>query len=197
MFGNDFLSRHLGRQPLDADFNAMTMTMALKALPMGWHPEDSYVKAPHDLPSLNVAVNSSVSLPVWAGAAENQVYACPEHLYAARAWHDATHYRMQLPFNVAGEAGVTYVQAWSMLQQYGHDEHTQRWVELLVIEIIGNALEKTKYGEFPADPRSYAERMLDDGEYRLLAAAICVELADENATELDAVRLAAETWGKA
>jgi hypothetical protein len=196
MFGQDFIERHSSRQqPLCVAFNAAVMTLANATCPFGWHIEDSYVRAPHSLADLNAAINTHGKMVVWGGASEDQIFACDEHLSAFRAWHDSVHHRHQMPFNLAGEAAVAYVQAYQLLVMYGHDEETERYVAIILTEIIGQALFKAQYAEFPQSPREFTTNTMHRWEN--LAGRLCVELTGDKVTERTALKLAKETWGKA
>lgn len=193
MFG--FKNPHDKPEPLDYGFNVATMTRANSMNPAGWLTTDSYHAAPVDLQSMNRTVADTGRLVIWTGGSDQTIYGCPEHNIAARAWHDAVHYRTQLPTTLAGEAGVCYVQCWQLLQEYGNDDEVRSWIELLLTEVIGQALEFAQTGEFPKDQRGFTE--FERGTWSKLAARIVLELGDDDATEADAIKLAAETWGKA
>jgi hypothetical protein len=196
MFGEDFIARHDRRpQPLDLGLNIAVMSMAQRTNPYGWDIVDNFVSAPSSLSDLNRAVNSTGKLVVWGGGSDTSIYACPEHNAAFRAWHDSVHWRHQLPMNFAGEAATVYVQIKHLLTQYGLETETEDWAALLLCEVIGQNLTYIQTGEYPADQRAYTEANVDN--WKRLARQVCSELEADDVNELQAIRLAQETWGKA
>lgn len=164
MFGRDFLRKHMPDEAVSIPFNAAVMTMANRTNPRGWDVVDL---APSSLHGLTLHVRNTGKIAVWSGASENTIFACPEHNYAFRAWHDAVHYQIQQDFSMAGEAATAFAQCADLLDQYGLDEDTREFCAIILCEVIGQSAYYTLHGQFVPDQREfYAENIR---AYRFLA----------------------------
>ncbi|ALF01640.1 hypothetical protein CPT_Percy6 [Caulobacter phage Percy] len=170
MFGKDFLKRHLPAEPVSIPFNAAVMTMANRLCPKGWDVMDL---APNSLHALTLHVRCTGKVAVWSGASDNTIFSCPEHNWAFRAWHDATHYQLQQDFSFAGEANTAFAQCADLLDQYGLDEDTREFCAIILCEVIGQSAYFHLHGELVPDQRKfYAENIK---AYRFLANRVIDE----------------------
>lgn len=182
-------------EPYDYGFNAAVMSFAKRHNPLGWLVKDNAADAPASLGDLQQVIGSlQGALPVYGGNSGQTVFGCPEHNIAFRAWHDRVHWLYGQEFNFAGEAATAYVQAWQIVHEYGDDIEVQSWVAMILVEVIGQALENTLRGGYIEDQRAFynAQR----ARYFRLAGELCIRFTDETCGVEDAIALAQQTYGK-
>jgi hypothetical protein len=83
-----------------------------------------------------------------------QPEADPEINYAFRAWHDWHHWRWQLPFTLDGEMAVCSMQERDLIALYG-EQGSAKMRQLIRGEVIGQATEFSRTGQFPANQRQF------------------------------------------
>lgn len=88
------------------------------------------------------------------------IYGDPEVNYAFRAWHEATHVRLDAPFTLAGERRVCAAQQADVAKLYGKRE-AHMFAHILYCEIIEQAEEFERTGRFPHDQRAFTLARLD------------------------------------
>ncbi|WCA46203.1 hypothetical protein [Caulobacter phage DCM] len=152
MFGKKFVSQFLPAEAVSIPFNAAVMTMANRMNPKGWDVVDL---APNSLHGLTLHYRCTGKIAVWSGASENTIFACPEHNYAFRAWHDSTHLQIQQDFSLAGEAATAFAQCADLLDQYGLDEDTREFCAMILTEVVGQSAHYQLTGDFVADQRKF------------------------------------------
>lgn len=152
---------------MDKSFNAAILTMAQQVLPKGY---DVGPDAPNTLEELKDHFNATGRIKVWNGASDRTIFEDDEVNFAMRAWHDAIHLAYDLPFTPEGEAAVCIVQQQQLIQRYGLDERTQRWVDLLDAEINGQIAHEQALGRFPEDQKGFVLAYLANPEKALAQA---------------------------
>jgi hypothetical protein len=94
-------------------------------------------------------------IAVWRGESVNTIYDDEEANWAARAWHDWTHWRYHHDFTLNGEIATAHQQVRDLTKVFGKTLDTARMAAILFAEIIGQARYKAHSGSFPADQRAY------------------------------------------
>jgi len=146
--------------PLDIGFNIAVRSIAARLFPCGYDVTADEAAAPSTLAQLNACIAETGRLTVWTGASDATIYACPETNWAARAWHDWTHWRYQLPFTLAGEGAVAERQCEALALVYPGHESLERWQTIVRLEVVAQATWFTFTGAFPADQRAFVMERL-------------------------------------
>lgn len=90
---------------------------------------------------------------VWDGASDATIWNDARINHAFRAWHDACHIAGQHDFTLAGEIATCEAQKRDLLR-FAPRAPAQA-LQLLDIEIVGQALYAQKHGHFPLDQRTF------------------------------------------
>ena len=143
-------------QPMDKAFNCMVMTMANITAPSWTVSED----APETFDELVKVSKERGQIVVWNGASDNTIFGEPEFNYAFRAWHDSAHIRANAYFTKAGEVEACQQQIEDMYARYGVSAQTEKWAQMIRIEVIGQAMHFEQTGTFPEDQRAFMRDML-------------------------------------
>lgn len=142
---------------LDTHFNAAVVGIVNRLFPCGY---DVGSPAPSTLKELNDHIKKTGRILVYSGASENTIYGDKEINYAARAWHDYHHYKLQAPFNKAGEALVCEAQKQDLLKIFGDSPRTRLWMTYLDIEVNDMVEYYEKHGVFPEDQYAFVKERL-------------------------------------
>ena len=148
-------------KPLDIHFNVAVMTIARRLFPAGWDVTMDANKAPYDLESLTAHIADTGRMLVWGGSSDSTIFACPEHNYAFRAWHDWCHWHLQVPMDDEGEYLTYLLMCQHLAEVYPGDTHNKRlWFTILYIEIVEMNRYFHRTGMFPEDQRAFVEQGL-------------------------------------
>lgn len=180
--------------PVCEEFNAAVMARAKRCVPMGWHAA-YHTLVPYDLPSLNAAVNASVSLPVMGPRpAGSSVFGDDgEHEMAYQAWSMAMCYKFQLKPSLSGHAQIAYAQAWEMFTEHGTDYTVLNWVTMILCEQVGVAYYKLIHGgDDPGNRKAFSLKHATF--YKRLAAMLATRFY-AGMTQRQFVKEAKATWG--
>jgi hypothetical protein len=141
----------------------------------GWQGDP---KAPTDYGSLLQAyVRSQLTgepLPVSNQHSDRSIYGSPEGNLAYRFWHDVTHMRLGLGFELDDEIEVANVQL-DVLRAAGFEPGSLEY-ELLHADTLGQTLAGAAIGSFPANQVCFARLSLESS----LSKAIRAELEQES-----------------
>lgn len=88
-------------------------------------------------------------LLVWAGASERTVYGDPAVNWAFRAWHDALHLGLRLPFDSRGEHALALEHAAVM------GRRSDAWARVMLAEVYGQVRHVQLHGAFPSDQAAF------------------------------------------
>ena len=95
------------------------------------------------------------ALPVFNGGNDKTIWSNPSVNLALRAWHDALHVTKNADFSLHGEAVV----AWAQVEQLHQWFKGAPWLAdlsyILLAEVVGQAEEYWKTGEFVDDQRGF------------------------------------------
>src|SRR5690242_10172226 len=99
-------------QPLCPELDAFILSMA--------PPHVALDYAPGNLQTLKEYVQKfpDSPLPVWNGCSDRTIYGSPEVNWAARAWHDSIHLKLNRDTDLAGEYLVSRYQL-DVAERYG------------------------------------------------------------------------------
>ncbi len=161
-------------EPLSLDLNIATRAITSKLFPCGFDVTPSEELAPCSLEALSAHILKSGRMLVWSGASEETIYECRETNTHARAWHDWTHWRYQLPFTLEGETATAFVQVAHLVRVYGNEWPTVDMAALILTEVMGQAEHYQSRGEFPQFQRAFTEANV--GGFQALASRLCHEL---------------------
>lgn len=131
---------------IDRGMNVAVLHIASKLFPQGWDvvPE---AEAPSTLEAINAAMAGG-RMKVSGDNCAGTSFGCPEVNIAFRAWHDWTHWKHQLPFNVEGETAT----AWMQIE---HLRHFGLWTpfkrDFLLAEVVDQVEHYARTGTFPVD----------------------------------------------
>ena len=146
---------------MDKAFNHMVMTMANLTAPC-WTVSDD---APETFDELVKVSEQRGQIVVWNGESDNTIFGEPEFNWAFRAWHDSAHIRTGAGFTLDGEKMACEQQIEDMFQRYGKSERTERWAQMIRIEVIGQAVHFEQTGDFPDDQVAFMNDMLEMGAF--------------------------------
>ncbi len=131
----------------DRGFNVMILRMAeLTAGAYTVGPD-----APETLEALNSFVEKHKAIHVSDTHSDQTVYGSAEVNFAARTWHDWSHWRIQAPFTPEGEKLVYERQLTDMIKVYRLSADTLRWAQMLYAEVVGQTEYKERWGVFPVN----------------------------------------------
>ena len=148
--------------PLFPRWNVAVMHIAGLTNPRGWdvRPMTQGSDAPDTLEAQKDWVRRHGRVCVDGRHSLMTIYGDPEVNYAFRAWHEATHIRLNAPFTRAGEARVCAAQQADVAKLYGRREAFM-FAHILHCEILEQAEELERTGRFPADQRAFTLSRLD------------------------------------
>lgn len=94
---------------------------------------------------------------VWTGESNKSIYGKPEINWAARAWHDVTHFENNLGYTPLEEIQVGKIQAAQLPEDW--------WFEKALIdaEVTGQILYHCKHNKFPENQREFTLNYLKTG----------------------------------
>ena len=114
--------------------------------------------APGNWKELTVTRNF-ITRPVWAGGSSLTIFQDARVNHAFRAWHDATHLKLDADFTRAGEARTCEAQIIALYTRY---PSAPAWIaDLLRVEILGQFDYAAEHGSFPDDQLTFTKRFLD------------------------------------
>lgn len=155
--------------PLFPRWNVAVMHLANRTNPRGWDVKSGTgyrldagndVEAPATLEAQKAWVRRHGRVCVDGRHSLMTIYGDPEVNYAFRAWHEATHIRLNAPFTRAGEARVCAAQQADVAKLYGRREAFM-FAHILHCEVLEQAEELERTGRFPADQRAFTLSRLD------------------------------------
>ena len=138
--------------PLDRSFNAAVLHIAGRLLPCGF---DVGADAPSTLQALKDHYATTRRIKVWDGASEQTIFGDREVNYAFRAWHDWCHLTGNLQFTTEGKRRAAVMQCDHLTKLYGMDKRTAAWHQIVRVEVIDQAEEFERTGEFVQDQRAF------------------------------------------
>lgn len=95
---------------------------------------------------------------VWDGASDATIWNDARTNHAFRAWHDAHHIAGQFGFTLEGEIATCRAQQAALIAAF---PSAPAWaLQLLDIEIIGQALYAERHHHFPLDQRTFTHERL-------------------------------------
>ena len=151
--------------PLDPTLNAAILSIARNLFPDGF---DVSPDAPSTYTALKAHLDAGKGLVVYDGGCAGTIYANPAVNHAFRAWNDWSHWRGDHDFSVEGECAVFAMQRRYLLDLYGNNPQTRRWIEILRAEVIGQRLFYERHKRFVDDQRGFIEAYLQDPDAALL-----------------------------
>lgn len=137
--------------PLFPRFNVAVLHIAGVVNPLGW---DVSNMAPVTLAEQKAYARKHGRICVDGRNSLLTIYGDPEVNIAFRAWHDATHLRLNAPFTFAGEIRVCHAQQADIAKIYGQRE-AGLFAHILQIEVIEQAAEFANTSRFPVDQRAF------------------------------------------
>lgn len=152
-------------EPLDSSLNAAILTMARRIFPTGF---DVSADAPGTFNALKAHLDAGKRMVVYGGGCEGTIYADPAVNYAFRAWHDWCHWRGDHDFFEPGEQAVCTMQCLQLMELYGVNEQTARWVKILQAEVVGQRIYYQYHKRYIDDQRGFIEAYLTNPEDTLL-----------------------------
>lgn len=117
--------------------------------------------APDTLEGIKAAFEATGHLIVSSEHCTQTIYRLSSDNHRARAWHDFAHIVRDAPFTMAGET-LTFWEQRAHLCEFWGREHGLRdkpfadCVQLLAIEIMGQAVHAELTGSFPVNQRAFA-----------------------------------------
>lgn len=138
-------------------FDAIVLKLAHIHWPEGFI---ACAQAPNSLEELNQLLSSDKPMTVWSGASETTIFGSPEINYAFRAWHDAIHWKHQLPFTFEGEAAVAVKQVEELVGHYPEHPQLNQFCALVLAEVVGQAIYANIHNEFPPNQRRFTKLFL-------------------------------------
>ena len=148
---------------LDKAFNCMVLTMANITAP-SWETVEEH-EAPSSLDELIDMSTERGHIIVSKGHSDKTIFGEPEFNWAFRAWHDSAHFRINAPFTLEGEIAACEQQIKDMVQRYGKSKQTDKWAQMIRIEVIGQAIHFENEGAFPVDQVAFMQSKLEAGAY--------------------------------
>lgn len=115
----------------------------------------STAKAPTSLAALKAQYAERQTFAVSAEASDRTIFGDDEVNYAFRAWHDATHLRLDAEFDFTGEHLVLLAQELDVRRLYGVNLWTDWVCAILEAEIVGQFLYERDHGHYPIDQRAF------------------------------------------
>lgn len=147
-------------QPLDREFNIAVHHIANRLWPRGWSVSSKY--AAKGLDDLNRQMKAYGRIGVSSANSDHTIFADRETNYAFRAWHDWHHWKLQAPFDMAGEIAVANSQAGDLIALYD-TARSRPWRKILCAEVIGQAEYEAYHGCFPTDQMGFVRHYLPGG----------------------------------
>lgn len=147
--------------PVDATLNATILSIAGNLFPEGF---DVAPDAPSTYRELKAHLDAGRRLVVYDGGSEGTIYVTPAVNHAFRAWHDFSHWTGGHDFSVRGECAVFAMQRQHLLDLYGDNKQTERWIDILRAEVIGQRLYYERHKRFVEDQRGFISAYLADPE---------------------------------
>ncbi len=144
------------KKPLSRAFNAAVWTMANLTNPKGWDVGDGA----NSLEELDAQIARDGRITVSGAYSDQTIYADPETNFAARAWHDWTHYTYRHAFTEEGERATFEDQKLDLLKRYGPGPQTEHFILLLKCEVVGQVEYFVEHGDFPADQVAFTRKWL-------------------------------------
>ena|SRR5579859_94461 len=140
-------------RPVNPEFNVAVLQMASRVMPIGYDVIDN---GPETYEALVADVTATGRIRVDRWNSDTSVYADQEVNWAARAWHDWTHWRHRIPFGLFGEVDTFYRQAGDLETIYGHGRQFKSFLPILFADIVGQNIYAYNHGgKFPTDQRQF------------------------------------------
>ena len=146
-----------GCKPLDRAFNVAVIHMANRLFPTGF---DVSSTAPDTFEKLKAHVATTGRMCVWSGASDATIFDDAEVNWAFRAWHDFCHVFGNYDFTFMGELNAALMMAEQLREVYGCDERSQRFVNIIMCEVVGQTRHFMATGEFVQDQMTFARDYL-------------------------------------
>lgn len=146
-------------QPLNREFNIAVHHIANRLNPRGWIVSEGGLAS---LAALTAHMTRWGILLIDSDHSDHTIFADPETNYAFRAWHDWHHWKLQAPFDMAGEIAVANSQAGDLIALYGA-ARSRPWRDLLRAEVVGQAEYEARHGVFPTDQIGFVQCYLLNG----------------------------------
>lgn len=135
----------------DMGFNIMVQRMAELVAPGFTVGPD----APETLEALTAYVEKHKAIRVSDENSGDTIYGYADVNYAARAWHDWTHWKHQIPFTPEGEKLTYERQLVDMMAVYGVDANSLRWAQMLYADIVGQTEYFERWGVYATQQRAF------------------------------------------
>lgn len=151
----------------------ITLALARASNPRGWIVDDNAPSSFAELRSMQ-ARDAMGRLTVWRGGSDHTIFFDAYTNHAFRAWHDATHLRLNAGFDEQGERNVCAVQCAELRQWCAAngvaDWQTDHYAALIHADIVGQ-LEYASHhrGSFPVDQRSFDYAYLANRQHAIHA----------------------------
>lgn len=133
-------------RPLDSSLNSAVVTMSESVFPNGFDVADH---APATFRDLYQHVSLTGRMLVWSGASDRTIYADSRVNWIMRAWHDSCHLTGSHDFTIPGESAACEAQLAAMRVTF--PRAPESWRQAIWLEVIGQAIEAARTGEFVAD----------------------------------------------
>lgn len=148
-------------EPISIQFNVAVKTLAHKFCPLGWVGS---ANAPDTLDKLRLSIRANRGTVVVSNEhCSSTIFDDEEINMAFRAWHDAVHARYGYEFTPTGEFQTFMQQALQIMEEYGYNEVTKKWIDLLDIEINQQVRYEKRHGMFPVNQKLFAQMCLLNG----------------------------------
>jgi hypothetical protein len=157
----------LNIRPLDIMFNAVVHTMAKRCW-TGWF--DTGPEAPASYESLMAEYERRGRITVWNGASDRTIFDDPDINIMFRSWHDWCHIMGRHDFSLQGENEAAKMQCRMVIDRYGDSVDSQRWCNIIMAEVVGQALYEAQNGRFPDDQMAFTKTWLSVGPASALNA---------------------------
>lgn len=150
--------------PICAGFNRLILDITQDLMPEGW---DVIENAPDTLDDAIAYYEKNGRVAVDIESKHGCTVGDPEAHYAFRAWHDLIHilYPEEATFDLKGERFAADKHREEIFKRCGYTPEAAWYGALIEIEIVAQNAFMLRTGDFPADPRSFAERWLQDRKW--------------------------------
>lgn len=147
------------RTPLCPSFNNLMVSIAADWLPEGY---DVIVGAPNSLQDLKNYYHNNKKIAVELSGSGGCTMGDSDDYYAFRAWHDLVHVLYDCEFTWEGERKAALVHQGEVVKRLGYNHEAFFFGALIEVEIVAQNVFVIQTGDYPAQPRCFAEKWLRD-----------------------------------
>lgn len=151
-------------RPVCQAFNNLILNIACDLMPEGW---DVIENAPDTLDDAIAYYEKHGRVAVDVESKHGCTIGDPKVHYAFRAWHDLIHilYPEEATFDLKGERWAADRHREEIFKRLGYTQEAIWFGALVEIEIVAQNAYMLRTGNWPRDPRAFAERWLEDRSF--------------------------------